>query len=88
MCCEECFADVFLKAKIRENNKIAKCEYCGEDNVYITNIKKLNPYFSRLLNLYTHTESYEHYDPDIEHPYEVGCALITLINEDWFIFLK
>ncbi|GAE32811.1 RES family NAD+ phosphorylase [Halalkalibacter hemicellulosilyticus] len=87
-CCENCFDDEFLIKEVQEIGKIGDCDYCGELNVYTINIKLLNEHFSKVIKLYTPTEAYEHYDPEVDHPLEVGVSLITLINEDWCIFSK
>ncbi|WP_150285062.1 RES family NAD+ phosphorylase [Rummeliibacillus sp. TYF-LIM-RU47] len=88
ICCEKCFDDIFLKEKIIVQNKKGDCYYCGGKDVFITDVKQLSPYFLRLINLYNRTEAYEHYNPEVDHPLEVGNALIALINEDWSIFSK
>ncbi|RZI52304.1 RES domain-containing protein [Aeribacillus pallidus] len=87
-CCEKCFEDEFLKQLIINNNEKGCCDYCLKKDVYVINIKELSPYFLELEKIYTNTEAYVHYDPDVELAAEVGTVLICWINEEWSIFSK
>ncbi|MGF9975328.1 RES domain-containing protein [Viridibacillus arvi] len=86
-CCENCFEDLYLVTKIRENDERGNCEYCDNENVFIIDVDQLTQYFERLFKHYDSTEPYEHFHPAIhDDPSEFGDMLITLINEDWNIF--
>ena len=56
LCCEKCFKDTEIKAIIRGGQTKGKCEFCGNENVYVCNLEDneyLKDNFEQLLDVYT-----------------------------------
>ena len=51
LCCEKCFKDTEIKAIIRGGQTKGKCEFCGNENVYVCNLED-NEYLKDNLNNY------------------------------------
>lgn len=85
-CCENCFQDSVLLDKINSFEELGDCDYCGSKEVLILAIEELAEMFDRLYRLYSLTEAFKHYHPEIHKDPPYGDSLIDLINEDWNIF--
>lgn len=73
MCCPNCFDDDFLSGFISTNaERVARCEFCGIDDVPVIDPARLAPYFEPLLDAYAVKLG--------------GRALWELWAEDWGMF--
>lgn len=83
-CCEKCFKDAEIKAIIRGGKVQGKCEFCGSDNVYISELEEndyLRDNFEQLLDVYTPVN-----EMDIEFPKEKSDLLKNILHSQWSIF--
>jgi hypothetical protein len=86
-CCENCFADPWLKDRVREMSEHSgRCDYCRDDDeeedeekpeTAILEVSELNGYFNRLLSMYSIPE---------DDVFANGEVLIFLVQDGWGIF--
>lgn len=83
-CCEKCFKDTEIKDIIRGGQLRGKCEFCGNENVYICNLddnEYLKDSFEQLLDVYTPIV-----DMEEEYPREKADLLKNILYFQWNIF--
>ncbi|MER2091055.1 MAG: HEPN-associated N-terminal domain-containing protein, partial [Sporosarcina sp.] len=85
-CCENCFQDPILLNIINSFDEQGDCDYCDSEDVYVVAIDDLADLFDVLYRLYSETQPYEHFHPELDSDYPHGDPLINLINEEWTIF--
>lgn len=82
-CCIECFLDVYLKERIKEEGTLGNCEFCGCENVYIIDPQELKHYFDPLINLYS--AQVEFYPVEKLKECE-GRFIWEILSDDWGVF--
>jgi len=78
-CCENCFADPFLKNLIRDQGNKSDCNYCNSKNVYCINPENLEPYLTPLMSLYSPVEDFMPEDHE-------GDLISDKLEIDWGLF--
>lgn len=84
LCCEKCFKDTEIKAIIRGGQTKGKCEFGGNENVYVCNLEDneyLKDNFEQLLDVYTPMS-----DMRKEYPRENLDLLKNILYSQWNIF--
>lgn len=78
VCCENCFADAFLRQQIRENSsERGQCDYCGSEEVALICPEDLAEFIHNMLSVYREPE---------DSRLGAGSPLIRLVQEDWQVF--
>ena len=83
-CCERCFKDSEIKAIIRGNNTLGKCDFCYSDNVFICNLENneyLRDNFESLLDVYTPIN-----EMGRNYPKEKADLIKNVLCSQWSIF--
>lgn len=80
-CCVSCFRDEYLKALIRTEGRIGKCDYCKSSNRYTVSIGEIDHLFERFLTLYEPVQVGQNV-----MDYFAGDPLADLIQSEWDIF--
>lgn len=77
-CCENCFADEFLRQQIREKStERGQCDHCGSEETALINPEDLVEFIHNMLSMYRVPE---------DSRLGAGSPLIRLVQEDWLVF--
>ena len=82
-CCENCFKDLFIKGKIKNDGKLGDCNFCSSKKVNCIDPSELEKYFVPVINIYT-TDKIK--IPDEEVDSIDGLSLWERIDDDWGTF--
>src|SRR5690348_5221711 len=84
-CCERCFNDEYLNARIREGGRVGSCQFCRSRRVPIIDTSELQPLFVRFTEIYAPVQPGVNVAPDAD-VLRIGDQLVTLIQDQWELF--